>query len=171
MATLMFFSVTGVTLNHPEWGPDSAREISREGSLPIGLLNPEVDKLAVAERLRAEHGLRGVVDEFRIDENECSVVWKGPGYTADAVMRRTDGEYMLRVGDEGAFGFVNDLHKGRGTGRGWARVIDVSGIALGIVAASGLGLVWFLKRIRIAGFLATLGGVLALGLLILLLVK
>jgi hypothetical protein len=171
MALVLFFSVTGVTLNHPEWIEGAGREFRVEGVLPSALVSGNVDKLAVAEQLRARHGLRGTVDEFRVDDQECTIAWKAPGYSADVFVRRADGHYEIDGRDEGALAFFNDLHKGRHSGSSWARAIDVSGFLLTLVALSGLGLVWFLKRIRLAGFLAALGGVVVVVLLVRLLVR
>ena len=84
-----------------------------------------VDRLAIAEYLRATHNLKGAVGEFRIDEQECLVVFKGPGYSADAFINRESGEYDITQTASGAVAVINDLHKGRDTGpvwgpRGWA---------------------------------------------------
>ena len=57
-------------------------------------------------------------------------------------------------------GFVNDLHKGRDTGKTWLWVIDVSAILMVLISITGLFLLFFLKKKRLPGFvLIILGGI------------
>ena len=54
---------------------------------------------------------------------------------------------------------LNDLHKGRDTGKGWSWLIDVSAIFLILVSLSGLVMLLFLKKKKVNGLLiAVLGG-------------
>lgn len=162
LAVVLFFAATGVTLNHPDWFAGQARQIRRAGRIPVDWLSASVDKLAVAERLRSEHGLRGTVDEFRVDDAECMVSFKAPGFAADAFIRRDTGEATVEIVDEGAGAFLNDLHKARHTGPAWAAAVDVAGVALAVLSLTGFGLVFFLKRVRLAGLLAAVAGAIVL---------
>ncbi len=168
LATLLFFSVTGLTLNHPDWmWGGQRRELRLSGRLNPAWLAPggdetSVDRLAVAEELRRSHGLRGLVDDFRVDDAECSVAFKGPGSSADVLIRRDTGAYELTVATEGFLALVNDLHKGRHTGPAWAMVIDVTAGLLTLVALSGLWLLLYVRRRRIPGLWTGLGGALLL---------
>jgi len=166
LALVLFFAATGVTLNHPDWFAAQARQSRRTGTIPPEWLREPVDKLAVAERLRAEHGLRGSVDEFRVDDAECMVAFKAPGFAADAFVRRDTGEASVDIVDEGPGAFFNDLHKARHAGRAWAFAVDVSGVVLAVLSLTGFALVFFLKRIKLAGLLAAVAGVVVLGLAI-----
>ena len=51
----------------------------------------EVDKLEVVEHLRKAHGVRGALAEFRADERECMVTFKGPGLRRRRLHRPRDG--------------------------------------------------------------------------------
>jgi hypothetical protein len=170
---LLFFAVTGVTLNHPTWfGVESQRTTEQQGQLDKALLNLsltqatsdepdyslQVDKLAVAEQLRAKHHLRGAVGEFRVDEIECLIVFKGPGYSADVIVNRTTGDYQLTETVLGTVAILNDLHKGRDTGAGWAWVIDISAIVMAFVSVTGLILIFYLKRRRLSGIITAVVG-------------
>ena len=53
---------------------------------------------------------------------------------------------------------INDLHKGRDTGRAWSAVIDASAIGLIVISASGLALLFYIKRRRARGLLTALVG-------------
>ena len=127
---LVFFSVTGITLNHPDVF-ETAEPVESEfsGSLEPSLLaasdgGDEVRRLEVVEELRAEHGLRGRVTEFRIDDDEVSVVFAAPGYAADAWIDRASGELEGVEVTQGAWVLLNDLHKGRHATSAWSWLID-----------------------------------------------
>ena len=114
--------------------------------------------MKIAEFLRRTHSLRGIVEEFRTDENECSITFKGPGYGADVFIQRESGKYEINELSEGPIAWLNDLHKGRHTGSGWSLVIDITAVLLIIVSASGLVVRLFIKRRRRSGLLTVAGG-------------
>ena len=65
MAVVLFFSVTGLTLNHPDWfGAGAERVVEAEGAVDRGWLGADVKKLEVVERLRKAHGVRGASGGF-----------------------------------------------------------------------------------------------------------
>ena len=154
---VFFFAVTGLTLNHPQWFEKQQRTSTRRGSLDAswtrGTGTDAVKKLEVVEYLRRVESVRGALGEFRVDDRECDVSFKGPGYSADAVIDRATGTYELTENRMGLAAVVNDLHKGRDTGLGWKMVIDGSAVLLGLVSLSGLLLLWFVHRHRVAGFM------------------
>ena len=55
----------------------------------------QVAKLEVVEWLRSNHQIRGALADFRVDEAECLVSFKGPSYAADAFIDRESGHYRL----------------------------------------------------------------------------
>ena len=168
--TMLLFSVTGLTLNHPEWfGAGNSVTVDSTGEVDRSLLgDPDadprgdsVDRLALAETLRARHRLRGVVTDFRADDMEVTVGWKGPAWAADAVVDRDSGRYSLAVTSHGFVDLLNDLHKGRDTGALWSLVIDLSAVLLVIAAVTGFLLVFWMRRKRLAGLVVALAGTLA----------
>ena len=58
----------------------------------------------------------------------------------------------------GLVAVINDLHKGRDTGKTWSLVIDASAIFMTVVSLTGLLLLLFLKKRRTSGLLWTLIG-------------
>lgn len=160
-ATLMFFAFTGLTLNHPTWfgaGQQATRD--DKGTLPAEIYSPgkDVDKLAVAEWLRATHRLSGRVAEFTVDEAECMIVFKGPGYSVDLFLNRDSGTYQLTETTTGAMAILNDLHKGRDTGAQWSWVIDISAVVTIIMSLSGFGLLFYIRRRRMSGVITAVVG-------------
>jgi hypothetical protein len=174
-AIVLFFSVTGLTLNHPSWfGGDKQIETKGKGSLNISWVNnPDTNKVAkleVVEFLRTKHNAKGAVSEFRIDDAECSVSFKGPAYSFDAFIDRENGSYETTEIKMGVVAIMNDLHKGRDSGKNWSWVIDISAIFLTLVSLTGLILLCFLKKKRVAGFITAFVGMLICYLIYVLLV-
>jgi hypothetical protein len=162
LGAIFFFSITGLTLNHPDW---FFRETTsqKSGQMELGWLNRtatapadwnqsdfghEVDKLAVVEYLRSEHKLTGRISDFLSFSDECEVTFQGPGYAATARIQRKTGDYDLSITCNDLVSVLNDLHKGRHTGPMWSLVIDASAIVSAIVALSGFALVFYLKLNR-----------------------
>ncbi|MEM1227806.1 MAG: PepSY-associated TM helix domain-containing protein, partial [Planctomycetota bacterium] len=97
---LMFFSLTGITLNHPTWfGASEQRIVDEDGQLPVDWMEEDsaagINQLMIAEHLRQEHSLRGRVTEFETSEFDVMVVFKSPGYAADVFINRDDGRYTV----------------------------------------------------------------------------
>jgi uncharacterized protein len=178
LAALLFFSVTGITLNHPDWFFGEAESHTQtQGQLNVRWLNldvpttgtgdeadadlaRQVDRLEVVEHLRNTHGIRGALAEFRTDDRECMVTFKGPGYSADAFIDRSTGRYDLSESSLGLIAVINDLHKGRDTGKTWSIVIDLSAVLMTLVSLTGLVLLFYIKRRRISGLVTALVGTL-----------
>ena len=159
-AIVFFFAATGLTLNHVDWFGGQQRTIQVKGSIEASWLKGDVQKLEVVERLRSAHGIRAAMSDFRVEESQCSVSFKGPGYTADAFIDRGTGTYDLTETRNGFFAVMNDLHKGRDSGRVWSWVIDVSAALLVLVSLSGFLLIFFLAKKRTSGLLVALVGTL-----------
>jgi hypothetical protein len=161
-ALVLFFAVTGLTLNHADWFDDASRTSEYKGKLNASWTNvtdtSKVNKLAIVEYLRAAHHPKGAMSDFRIDAAECSVAFRGPGYTTDAFINRSTGAYQLTETQMGLVAVINDLHKGRDTGKTWSLVIDASAIFMTLVSLTGLLLLLFLKKRRTSGLLWTLIG-------------
>jgi hypothetical protein len=186
LAAVLFFSATGVTLNHPDWffgesqrseqaeGTIDARWLHREGAEAAASDEPseeppdfsrQVDRLEVVEALRRAHDIHGALADFRVDEMEVAVSFKGPGYSADAFIDRDSGKYTLTQSFHGVIAVLNDLHKGRDTGPTWSLLIDVSAVVLVLISLTGLVLLFYLKLRRGPGVLVALAGTIVLAVL------
>ncbi|WP_428666732.1 PepSY-associated TM helix domain-containing protein [Runella sp.] len=166
---VLFFAVTGLTLNHADWFDDASVTAEYKGQLRAEWVNvadtSKINKLAIVEYLRATHNLKGAMSDFRIDLAECSISFRGPGYTADGFINRTTGSYQLTETRMGLVAVINDLHKGRDTGKNWSLVIDASAIFMTLVSATGLLLLLFLKKRRTGGLVWSVIGLVICGLL------
>jgi hypothetical protein len=164
---ILFFAATGLTLNHAEWF--SQREVTTRhaGTIAQVLLRPagqsdsdklNPDKLGIAEFLRKTYKLQGTVSDFRVEDTEISISLRGPGYAADAFIELPGGHYELTETRNGLVAVMNDLHKGRDTGKAWSVVIDASAILLVLVSVTGLLLILFLHKRRASGLLLAFAG-------------
>ena len=88
------------------------------------------------------------------------MLFKGPGYEADATIDRETGKYDLTVSRFSLVAVMNDLHKGRDTGRKWSAVIDFSAVLMTLVSLTGLTLIFFLNKRRFSGLLLVAFGAL-----------
>jgi hypothetical protein len=163
LIVVLFFAATGVTLNHPTWLADERTE-EVTGTLPAAWKTANgIDWLVVAEHLRAARGVHGTVADRREDDREGSLTFRAPGYSADCFIDVRDGSYKLTVSYQGAVGVLNDLHRGRDSGRAWAWLIDVSGVFLVLLSLTGLGLLFYLRKVRVSALAAmTMGGALVI---------
>jgi hypothetical protein len=171
-AVVLFFSVTGITLNHPSWfGGD--RETVRElkGQVPLEWVqnsselkdtsdpNRGVARLEIVEHLRSEARAHGAMKDFTVDDSQCIVAFRAPGYTADAFIDRVTGQYDLVESSMGWIAVLNDLHKGRDSGQAWSWVVDLSAVMLVFVSATGLLLLLYINRHRKAGLVTAALGI------------
>ena len=157
-AILLFFAATGFTLNHQDWFTKQQKTVQSHGALDSHWVKGNVEKLQVVEFLRRKDGLHGAVDDFRIEDSQCSVSFKGPGYEASVAIERATGRYDIVETRAGLAAILNDLHKGRDTGGVWSKFIDASAVLMTLVSLTGLILILYLHKRRLPGLLLLAAG-------------
>jgi hypothetical protein len=157
-AILFFFAVTGLTLNHQQWFANQQKTFEYKGQMNPKWLEGNVDKLNIVEYLRSHHNITKALNEFRVDDSQVSVSFKGPGYEATAFVDRPAGTYDITETKMGLAAVMNDLHKGRDSGKAWGWVIDGSAVFMTFVSISGLVLIVFLQKRRFSGLMAAAVG-------------
>ena len=159
-AILFFFAVTGLTLNHQDWFARQQKTTQYKGTMDRHWLAGSVAQLKVVEYLRSHHNITKALNEFRIDDGQVSVSFKGPGYEATAFIDRGTGSYDLTETKMGLAAVLNDLHKGRDSGKVWSWLIDASAVFMTFVSGTGIVLILFLQKRRYSGLIAAVAGVL-----------
>lgn len=151
---MLFFALTGITLNHPNWAfGGSSKQTTITGTMPTSWKSgTTVNWFRVAEYLRATHSLRGAALNETSDTQQASISFKGPGYGADTSIDMASGAYTTTVDTQGFLAVVNDLHKGRDATSPWKWLIDLAGGFLAIISGTGLALQFFLRKRRRSGF-------------------
>jgi hypothetical protein len=162
LALVLFFAITGVTLNHQDWFAGQQVTAERLGTMNASWLRSAgpggVDTLQVVEHLRSAAGVRGALADLRVDDAQCELVFKGPGYEASALVDRATGRFSVTESRMGFAAVINDLHKGRDTGRVWSVAIDVSAALLMFISLTGLVLLFFVHKYRLAGIILFAAG-------------
>ncbi|MEM8714059.1 MAG: PepSY-associated TM helix domain-containing protein [Planctomycetota bacterium] len=179
--TLIFFSLTGLTLNHASFF-EAAEPVETELAGVLELDAGRHDEPAfetnvadgsatksdtrsgdsalipVIEAAREACSISARLTDWSGDDEFVYLSFRGPGYAAELEIDRSSGAYSGYALRQGTWAVLNDLHKGRGTGKAWAWAIDISAIVLLMSGVTGLWLLGFLRRIRRAGFLVTAVG-------------
>jgi len=161
-AIVLFFAITGLTLNHADKFVNQLHTTQVKGKLTVSWVNNpdtlKIAKLEIVEYLRKNNNIKAALSDFRIDDSQIGISFKGPGYAADAFIDRGTGGYELTKTTAGLVGIINDLHKGRDTGPAWSVFIDVCAILLTLISITGLLLLLFLKKRRASGLLIAVCG-------------
>ena len=161
---VLFFSVTGVMLNHPEWTFGSAETRQQlKGTLPQDWkAGNAVDWLKVTAALQ-QAGLKGTAGDYRADSGGDTLSFHAPGYSADVSIDPASGSYSANVDSQGWVAAVGDLHRGRDAGSAWSLALDLAGYFLILIALTGLAMLLYLKKLRLSGLLTLLGGAALVG--------
>lgn len=159
---LLFFALTGITLNHQSAFTGEVKPRRFTGTLDASWMkSPDSRKSDIVAALREHHGIRAALSDFRVDDDQVEVSFKGPGYEADGFIDRATGKYEVMESRLGFVAVVNDLHKGRDTGPVWSGIIDVSAVLMTLVSLTGLVLIFFLhKRLRAGMYALAIGAAL-----------
>jgi hypothetical protein len=155
---LLFFAVTGITLNHQSVLNGEPKASRFTGRLDPSWVKPppgrEIARDEIVAALRHAHHIKAALKDFRVEENEIAVTFKGPGYAADGFIDRKQGTYDMTESRLGLVAIINDLHKGRDTGSVWADIIDISAAFMVLVSLTGLILIFFLQKRLVSGMVA-----------------
>ena len=159
---ILFFGVTGLTLNHPSWTMGGSPTTSTyTGTLPGSYkANGSLDLLAVSEFVRNTYSVSGHVADYNVSGNDGTINYAGPGYTASLKFTIDSGAFTLNVTEDGLVAVMNDLHKGRDSDKSWKWVIDVSAVFLVLVSLSGLLIQLFQRKRRTRALIVAAAGLL-----------
>lgn len=163
---VLFFGITGITLNHPDWtfgDATSAETVSGTLVVDPTFDDGTIDWLSIAEEVRADYDIKGQVSDFGVVEERASISFVNPGYSAFLQFDSGDGSFDLTVEQQGFVAVMNDLHKGRDTGSAWRWVIDVSAGFLVLISLTGLTMQFFLRKRRFSALTsAVVGGIVSI---------
>jgi len=142
LTLLLFFSVTGITLNHPEWFSEHQAEIE-EAELVIDLKlinNPplslqQITNIAAVVEKDLAISLANAVIESTNDELFFSI--KKAGENTAITLDLFSGELFFERTNYGLWALLNDLHKGRNTSAFWGWIIDITSVLCIVFAISG----------------------------------
>jgi hypothetical protein len=147
---ILFFSVTGLTLNHAEALESTQQTYRSERKIVpvdlIGVLNADIRRNGEGQAEPSAPLRRWIRQAFGVDPGGRDAEWKAN--EIDLSLERPGGDAWLKVdldkgiaeyhvSDAGWIAFFNDLHKGRHIGKWWSWLIDLIAISCVTFAVTG----------------------------------
>ncbi|HEY9103365.1 PepSY-associated TM helix domain-containing protein [Chitinimonas sp.] len=169
---LMFFSLSGLLLNHPDWFKGKNKAVDSTFHLsPAELAEAQRsdDPARALGAIVASHvPLKGEFKSGEIIDGEAQIRFEGVSGKSDLLVTLADGQVEATVERATVTTMLHDLHRGKNSGKAWFWIIDITAVL--VLALSVLGYVlFFTLRFRLATSLKLTGvslGVLALILLV-----
>ncbi|KXI27709.1 PepSY-associated TM helix domain-containing protein [Paraglaciecola hydrolytica] len=149
LAGMLLFAVTGITLNHAADIPANIQITTVEATVPQTLLaklaagQKEAMPLRLLKWLADEHQLY-ISSESKTEwsDDELYVSLPRPGGDAWLSLDLASGELTYEKTERGVVSYLNDLHKGRNTGKAWFWFIDLFAVACVVFCVTGLVLLY-----------------------------
>ncbi|PSW20313.1 peptidase [Photobacterium sanctipauli] len=153
LLVVLFFSVTGITLNRPGLFVNSQPEVETlfievpETILASGQTAYVPDEQQLLNFLEAEAKISGMpskmevfteIEDGELFEGEVSLNYKGPGFDATVYIDLTTREAEIEKSHYGAVAVLNDLHKGRNSGEVWKWFIDITALLMVFFVLTGV---------------------------------
>ena len=170
LTLLLFFSVTGITLNHPEWfSRHQAQVIEQELTIKsITQLSITDDQITDEQQQVITNeieqafaiSLHNIAPELMSGELFYSIKQAGKSVSITIVLET--GEAFFEQTHYGWWAVLNDLHKGRNTSNFWGLIIDLSSLLFIVFAITGFILAIPQKRFRRTLLLSLASTVLAI---------
>lgn len=156
LTLLVFFSVTGITLNHPEWfSSHQAQVIEKELTIErianLAIKNENVTNVqqqTITKEIESAFSISLVNINAELMSGELFYSIKQAGKSASIAIDLETGDAFYEQTHYGWWSVLNDLHKGRNTSNFWSWIIDLSSVLFIIFAISGFILAMPQKRFR-----------------------
>jgi uncharacterized protein len=160
----LLFAVTGLTLNHQDFGWSEPRVVTSSIIIDENLVrNP--DRAALEKYLREKVGIQSPVTDYHEDSDQIQMTFAAPGKRTVVTINRADNSGEVENEQRGLLGKLDDLHKGFDTGRVWYWTIDLAAILLVVSSLTGMVTLLALRARRRSGFVVGTLGVLMVVLL------
>jgi len=155
----LLFAVTGLTLNHQDFGWSEPRLVTSSITIDENLVsNP--DQAALETLIREKLRLRSPATDYHEDPDEIQITFAAPGKRTVVTINRADGSGTVEMEQRGFLAKLDDLHKGSDTGRVWYWTIDVAALFLVVSSLTGMVTLLALRTRRRGGFLVGALGIL-----------
>ena len=145
--TLLFFSVTGLLLNHPEWFEPAKTEQTTQLILPESVLKSikqqENPSDTILNYVRQQQNVVGRYQSSEVMDNEVMIRLESPAGATDIWVMADTGETEITQKPASTVSMLNDLHRGKNSGSAWSWLIDISAIV--VIALSLVGYILFLS--------------------------
>jgi uncharacterized protein len=147
---VLLFAITGLTLNHQDFGLSNPGITKTMIALPAEVLeHPE--QVVISRHLQDALGLRSAASDYREDDSEIQVVFAVPGKRTLVTINRANRTAEVEAETRGFLGKLDDLHKGFDAGPAWYWIIDLSAILLTVSSLTGMVTLFSLRARRKSG--------------------
>lgn len=158
---LIFFSLTGLFLNNPQWF-EKIKSHPKEESLTLPVqdissaLKTSTPPQALANVIKAHFALQGAFKSGEIIEDEAHIHFEGTKGKSDAIINLKSGVTEIEQEHASVISIIQDLHRGKNSGQVWKIVIDMT--AYLVLALSLIGYILFFSlRFRLITSLTLTG--------------
>lgn len=150
---LMFFSTTGVLLNHPDWlvgdggaprtlhatlAPDRLQAAQKQGDAGAALGQLVAQSLPVL----------GAYSSGDVEGSQAILRFEGVKGATDVTVDLKSGATDARLKSADPVTMLDDLHRGKNSGPVWQAFIDISGIVILVLSMIGY-ILFFAMRFRL----------------------
>lgn len=147
---LMFFSITGLLLNHPTWlQGETPPERSASVQLPradiAAALRADDQTAALAAAVMKRIKLKGAYKSGELIDGEAMLRLEGATGATDIIVNLDTGLAEATIQPATVTTIVNDLHKGKNTGAVWRLVIDITAVLVLVLSLIGYVLFFSLR--------------------------
>ena len=149
---VLLFAVSGLTLNHQDFGWGDPKIRTSTVDMPKALLAMP-DKTAIGNQLKGVLGIRSQVTDYHEDPDQIQVTFAVPGKRTVVIIHREDGKSDVESETRGILGKIDDLHKGFDSGSTWYWIIDISAVILIVSSLTGMITLLALRARRRSGFI------------------
>lgn len=161
---LIFFSISGFTLNHTEWfdtkGHQGIETVMVSPLLQSALSDQTTPSVEVIiAYIKTEYGLHQPKSiDMDLELGEINLDYPIPSGYVFITLFTKSGEMEIEHQTGSLISLVNDLHKGRHSGGTWSLVIDISAWIIILFALAGLIILLQHRKRRLSGLLTVFAG-------------
>jgi uncharacterized protein len=151
-ALTLLFALTGLTLNHQDFGAGEPVLTTSMVDVPADL-SARGGEDVVAPWLKGQMNISMPLSSYRADEQQIQATFAAPGHRTVVTIDRQAHTGQVESETRGLLGKLDDLHKGFDSGPVWYWIIDLTAVLLTISALSGMMTLAGLRHRRATGFL------------------
>lgn len=153
---LMFFSATGLLLNHPDWFADAGTQMESHVRLDPAELKGK-SAAALGHLLAGRKLVHGVYASGDIDEDLAQLRFEGVSGDSSVSLDLASGKADIAWRKATPLTVLNDLHRGKNAGAAWKWLIDLSAGLFLTMSLIGYLLFFSLRHRLLTALLLTFG--------------
>ncbi len=142
---LIFFSATGLMIDHPEWLQGRGKETEFKLALPAAVLaeakTAKDPNAALAAAVARMTPLIGAYRSGEVEDTQVDLRFQGVKGSSTVLVDMQTGQADVTLEPSTALTVIGDLHPGKNASLPWRMVIDLSAIV--VLALSIIGYVLF----------------------------